>query len=122
MTDRVIRAITHPHVDCIGHPTCRLIGSRPPVAIDMEAVMQAALKHNTGLEINAMPSRLDLKDTHIFRARELGVRLFMGTDSHSARQLELMRFGIGIARRGWCRPADLMNTLPPGKIIKLLGN
>jgi DNA polymerase (family 10) len=122
ITERVISAIKNPHVDCIAHPTCRLISTRPPVAIDMEAVMKAALKYNKALEINAMPNRLDLKDTHIFRARELGVKLYIGTDSHSTRQLEVMRFGIGIARRGWCRPGDLLNTLPPEKIIKLMGN
>jgi DNA polymerase (family 10) len=122
ITDRVIAAIKNPNVDCIAHPTCRLIGTRPPVAIDMEAVMKAALKYNKALEINAMPNRLDLKDTHIFRARDLGVKLFIGTDSHSTRQLEVMRFGIGIARRGWCRPGDLLNTMPPDKIMKFSGN
>jgi DNA polymerase (family 10) len=121
ITGRVIKAIQNPNVDFIAHPTCRLIGVREPVAIDLEAVMKAAVKYNKALEINAMPSRLDLKDTHIYRARELGVRLYLGTDSHSARQLEMMRFGVGVARRGWCQPGDLLNTKSPQEIKKLSG-
>jgi DNA polymerase (family X) len=122
ITERVIKAIKNPNVDCIAHPTCRLIGTRAPVAMDMEAVMKAAKENGKALEINAMPNRLDLKDTHIFRARELGVKLYIGTDSHSTRQLEVMRFGIGIARRGWCQPSDLLNTLTADKILQSLGN
>jgi DNA polymerase (family 10) len=121
ITERVIKAIKNPNVDCIAHPTCRLIGTRAPVAMDMEAVMKAAKENGKALEINAMPNRLDLKDTHIFRARELGVKLYIGTDSHSTRQLEVMRFGIGIARRGWCQPSDLLNTLPADKILQSPG-
>jgi DNA polymerase (family 10) len=110
MTQRVIRAMNNPHVDILGHPTCRLLGERSPVAIDMEAVFQAALQSNTALEINAMPSRLDLKDVHIQRAKELWVKLVMGTDSHSSEQLDHMRFGVGMARRGWCEPQHILNT------------
>jgi DNA polymerase (family 10) len=110
ITKRILGAIENPHIDAIAHPTCRLLGEREPAAVDMEAVFQAAIKYNKALEINAMPSRLDLKDIHIYRARELGVKLIMGTDSHSTEHLRLMRFGIGIARRGWCRPRDILNT------------
>ena len=122
ITQRVIKAIQNPHVDFIAHPTCRLIGVREPVSIDLEEVMNAAVKYNKALEINAMPSRLDLKDTHIYRARELGVKLYIGTDSHSSRQLGVMRFGVGIARRGWCRPADLLNTVSVEEIERFSGN
>jgi DNA polymerase (family 10) len=69
------------------------------------------LRTNTALEINAMPDRLDLKDIHVLRAKELGVKLVIGTDAHSAKQLELMRFGVGVARRGWCEAGDIINTM-----------
>ena len=112
MTRRVLRAMGNPHVDVIAHPTCRLLGGREPVALDMEAVFQAAAQTGTALEINAMPDRLDLKDTHVFRAREMGVKLAIATDAHAADHLALVRFGIGMARRGWCEPCHILNTLP----------
>jgi DNA polymerase (family 10) len=110
ITNRLVGALENPHIDVIAHPTCRLLGEREPVAVDLEAVFRAAIKYNKALEINAMPSRLDLKDIHIYRARELGVKLVIGTDSHRTDHLKLMRFGIGIARRGWCQPKDILNT------------
>jgi DNA polymerase (family 10) len=120
MTARVIKAIENPDVDMIAHPTCRLIGEREPVAIDVEAVFRAAAKHNKIMEINAMPDRLDLKDTHAFRARELGVKLAIGTDAHSVAHLGLMRFGIGVARRAWCEPQHILNTIPLEELLAVL--
>ncbi|MGD1153855.1 MAG: DNA polymerase/3'-5' exonuclease PolX [Syntrophales bacterium] len=117
VTRRIIKAIENPHIDIIAHPTSRLIGEREPTAVDMEAVFNAAFKHKKALEINAMPSRLDLKDIYIHRARELGVMLAIGTDSHIAGQLKLMRFGIGIARRGWCEPKHILNCLSLEKVL-----
>ncbi len=117
ITRRIIKAIENPHIDIIAHPTSRLIGEREATAVDMEAVFKAAVKHKKALEINAMPSRLDLKDIHIHRARELGVMLAIGTDSHIAGQLKLMRFGIGIARRGWCEPKHILNCLSLDKVL-----
>ena len=117
ITKRIIKAIENPHIDIIAHPTSRLIGEREPTAVDMEAVFKAAIKHQKALEINAMPTRLDLKDIHIHRARELGVMLAIGTDSHIAGQLNLMRFGIGIARRGWCEPKHILNCLSLEKVL-----
>ena len=120
MTRRVLRALENPHVDVLAHPTCRLLGEREPVELDMEEVFKAALRTNTALEINAMPSRLDLKDIHAFRARELGVKLILGTDAHSVAQLDLMRFGVGVARRGWCRAEDILNTRPVEEVKAFL--
>jgi DNA polymerase (family 10) len=111
MTRRIILAMENPHVDIIAHPTCRLLGGREAIALDMEAVFRAAARTGTALEINAMPDRLDLKDIHIFRARELGVKLSLGTDAHATEHLPLMRFGVGIARRGWAEAGHLLNTL-----------
>jgi len=120
MTQRVISAIENPDVDVIAHPTCRLIGEREPLAIDLEAVFRAAAAHNKIMEINAMPERLDLRDTHAFRARELGVKLAVGTDAHSVAHLGLMRFGIGVARRAWCEPQHILNTLPLEELLAVL--
>jgi len=117
MTERVLQAIMNPHVDVIAHPTCRLLGEREPVALDLEAVFHAAVQAGTALEINAMPERLDLKDIHIMRARELGVKLIMNTDAHRADHLALMRFGIGTARRGWCEARHILNTLPVENLL-----
>ncbi|MFQ5825943.1 MAG: DNA polymerase/3'-5' exonuclease PolX [Dehalococcoidia bacterium] len=120
MTQRIIRAMENPHVDVLAHPTCRLLGEREPIDVDLEAVFRAAVETGTALEINAMPSRLDLKDIHIFRARELGVKLVLGTDAHSTSQLDLMRFGVGIARRGWCQPHHILSTWPLGELETFL--
>jgi len=110
MTRRLIGAMENPHVDIIAHPTCRLLPDREPVALDMEAVLKAAVRTKTALEINAMPNRLDLKDIHCYRARELGVPLVIGTDAHRIDHLSFMRFGVGVARRGWCQAGDILNT------------
>ncbi len=120
MTSRVIEAIENPDVDMIAHPTCRLIGEREPVAIDLEAIFRAAAKYNKVLEINAMPDRLDLKDIHAFRARDLGVKLAIGTDAHSTAHLDFMRFGIGVARRAWCEPQHILNTVPLAELFTFL--
>ena len=120
MTRRILKAIENPNVDVLAHPTCRLIPDREPVAVDMEAIFRAAAKTNTMLEINAMPSRLDLKDTHAYRARELGIKLIISTDAHSTEHLAFMRFGVGVARRGWCQAQDIVNTRPVEEVIAYL--
>jgi DNA polymerase (family X) len=116
MTGRVIAAMQNPHVDAIAHPTCRILGQREPVALDLEAVFKAAVQYGTALEINANPSRLDLKDTLIYQAREMGVKLVINTDAHRCQNLDFMFFGVGTARRGWCRAGDILNTLPLNEI------
>jgi len=120
MTRRIIGAIENPNVDVLAHPTCRLLPDREPVAVDIEAVFQTAARTNTMLEINGMPSRLDLKDIHAYRARELGVKLVINTDAHSTEHLEFMRFGVGVARRGWCEAQDILNTKPLKEVIACL--
>ena len=120
MTRRIIGAIENPHVDMIAHPTCRKIGEREPVDVDLEAVYGAALKHGKALEINAIPDRLDLKDIHAYRARQLGVTLAIGTDAHAVYHLGFMKFGVGVARRAWCRPDDILNTRPLSEVLAFL--
>jgi len=117
MTKRIISAMENPNVDILAHPTARLMPEREPVAVDMEAVFQTAATTNTMLEINASPSRLDLKDTHTYRARELGIKLVINTDAHSTEHLDFMRFGVGVARRGWCQAADILNTKPLAEVL-----
>jgi len=120
MTRRIIMAIENPNVDVLAHPTSRLLPGREPVAVDMEAIFQTAVRTNTMLEINAMPSRLDLKDIHAYRARELGVKLVINTDAHSTEHLAFMRFGVGVARRGWCQAQDIINTKPLKEVTACL--
>jgi DNA polymerase (family 10) len=122
MTRRIIRAMENPHVDILAHPTCRMLPGREPVAVDMEAIFQAAARTGVMLEINAMPSRLDLKDIHAYRARELGVKLVINTDAHAAEHLGFMRFGVGVARRGWCQAEDILNTRPVEEVSAYLAS
>ena len=121
MTERVLRAIRNLHVDVLAHPTCRLLGEREPIMLDIEAIFSAAAETDTALEINAMPNRLDLKDIHAYRARELGVRLVISTDAHSISHLDFIRFGIGVARRGWCEARHILNTRPLEEVEAFLG-
>jgi len=111
MTQRIIEAMGDPWVDCIAHPTGRLIGQREPFDVDMEAILKAAAKFGVAMEINAYPDRLDLKDVHARRAKDLGVKLLINTDAHAADALPLMRFGVATARRGWLEAGDVLNTL-----------
>jgi DNA polymerase (family 10) len=120
MTRRIIKAMESEHVDIIGHPTGRLLGARDPYEVDVEALVDAAARTGTILEINAAPERLDLKDTHARLARERGVRLEIGTDAHSAAQLRHMPLGVSVARRGWLEPKDVVNTLSLAKLKDLL--
>ena len=112
MTDRIIKAIKNPNVDAIAHPTGRLLGEREPVALYMESILETAKEYNTIMEISAMPTRLDLKDTHIHLARQMKVKMVINTDAHRVEQMDYMHFGIGTARRGWCEAGDILNTLP----------
>jgi DNA polymerase (family 10) len=109
MTERVLRAVTHPGVDVLGHPTGRILGRREPFALDVEAVLRACAEHDVAVEINASPHRLDLDDRHVFRARELGVKIVIDTDAHSVRGLDVMRYGVEQGRRGWLEPAHVLN-------------
>jgi len=120
MTARMIKAIEHPSVTIIGHLTTRLLGQRESVEFDLEAVLQAARDTGTALEINASPERLDLRDTHAYRAREMGVPLVINTDSHHHTHLDKRRFGVAVARRAWCRPEDILNTMSREEFLKFI--
>ncbi len=120
ITQRCLKAIENPHVDILGHPTGRLLGRRPPTDIDMEAVLQACAEHGVVVEINANPARLDLNDVHARRAVELGCKIAISTDAHSAEELDLIPYGVATARRAWLTPDDVINTRPLHEMLALL--
>lgn len=110
MTNRLLSAIANPNVDIVGHPTCRIVGGREPVRADMEAVLRAAAQAGTAMEINASPSRLDLRDELVRRCRDLGVKIAISTDAHNIDHFDFMHFGVGTARRGWCEARHVLNA------------
>ncbi|MCL7412906.1 MAG: DNA polymerase/3'-5' exonuclease PolX [ANME-2 cluster archaeon] len=110
MTKRIIRAMENPNIDILAHPTGRLIGERDPYQVNMTAVLEAAERTGTAMEINAQPSRLDLIDVYVQKAKELGVRIAIGTDAHASNGLDLMQFGVMVARRGWLEKGDVVNA------------
>jgi DNA polymerase (family 10) len=112
MTARIIRAIEHPHVDIIGHPTNRLLLRRPPSQVNIEKVIDAAAANNVALEINSNPNRLDLSDSHARLARDRGVRLLVSSDAHSTIELEFPQWGVRVARRAWATSEDVLNAQP----------
>jgi DNA polymerase (family 10) len=116
MTKRIITALENPYVDVLNHPTGRLLEKRPGFAVDLERVLRAAVRTGTVLEINASPDRLDLDDIWARRAKEMGIKLVISTDSHSTSQLDQMRFGVFVARRGWLEARNVINT---GKVERL---
>ncbi|WP_292522450.1 helix-hairpin-helix domain-containing protein [Methanoculleus sp.] len=111
VTRRILTAMENEHVDIIGHPTGRLLGRRPPYAVDLPRVVAHAAETGTALEINSSPHRLDLEDIYIWHAKKKGVRLAAGTDAHRTGEFANMKNGIMLARRGWCAPDDIVNTL-----------
>ena len=116
VTMRTLKAMDNPYVNCIGHPTGRLIGQREAMDLDIAAVINHAAQTHTALEINANPWRLDLKDIHCRMAIEAGVKLAIGTDAHSTNGLGLMGYGVATAGRGWATKSDVLNTLSIAKL------
>jgi DNA polymerase (family 10) len=110
MTERVLTAIENPDVDCIGHLTGRLIGRREPYGIDVEAVVAAAARTGTMIEINGNPNRRDLSDLHARLATEAGVTIVLNTDAHGVDTLANMDYAVATARRAWLTPGDVANT------------
>ena len=121
MTERIIKAMRNPFVTVLAHPTTRILGERGPIDADMEALFRIAAETGTALEINASPERLDLRDTHVLRAKELNVPLIISTDAHAADHLRKMRFGVAVARRGWCEAQHILNTRPLEEFLAFIG-
>jgi DNA polymerase (family X) len=122
VTARMINAIRNPHVDIIGHPTGRLIPNREGADLDMDAVLAAAAKNDTSMEISSHPRRLDLEDIYARRAIEMGIHLSVNTDAHSPSEFDVIDFGIATARRGWVRPEDVLNTWETDELLNWLEN
>ena len=120
MTRRIIRAMCHPRVNILGHPTGRLINQREPYLLDIEEVVKTAKEEGVLLEANAHPERLDLQDYHLQLAKQAGVKIVINTDSHRTADLEYMRYGVDQARRGWLEKSDVANALPLKAFLKLL--
>ena len=120
MTERIIKAMRNPYVSVIGHLTTRRIGERQPINADFEALFRAAADTGTALELNASPERLDLKDVHVYRARELGVHIVISTDAHTTEALDNVKYGVAVARRGWCEARHVLNTMPLADLLSYL--
>ena len=120
VTERLIKAIHNPNVDIIGHPTGRIIPDREGADLDMPAVLAAAAESGVALEINAHPARLDLDDVAARSAKEMGIPISINTDSHSEADLDMLHFGVAMARRAWLTKQDVINCWSKEKLLKWL--
>jgi len=120
MTDRLLKALENPNTSLIGHPTGRLLLRRDAYAFDLDAVLKVAAEKKVAMELNAYPDRLDLCDRNLRRAKELGVKIVINTDSHHTSHLDKIRYGILQARRAWLTKGDVLNTLPAQKFAKAM--
>ena len=120
LTRRLIRACQNRYVHIIAHPTGRLWGTREAYDLDMDELLKAARNTNTHLEINAFHQRLDLNDLHCRRAKEIGAKIVIDTDAHAIEQLGTMRLGVSVARRGWLKKENVINTLSLEELLKAL--
>jgi DNA polymerase (family 10) len=111
-TERVLRALEHPEVNIFCHPTARIINRRKGVEMDLDTVLRRAAELGVAVELNSSPNRLDLRDSHLKLAKELGCKVVIDTDAHRIRELDLMRYGVEQARRAGLEPGDVLNTLP----------
>ena len=120
ITARCLKAVYNPYIDILGHPTSRLLGSRPPTELDVERVLQACVETGTVVEINANPARLDLNDVYARRAVELGCKIAINSDAHAVDGMDIMEYGIAVARRAWLTAADVVNTRPLPELLPML--
>jgi DNA polymerase (family 10) len=120
MTERLCRAIRNPHVDILFHPTGRVVLKRDPYDLDLDEILRVARETGTVLEIDAIPDRLDLKDEHVRKAIDAGVKLVIDSDAHATAHFGLLHYGIAQARRGWATGKDVLNTLPVERFLASL--
>ena len=120
MTQRLLRAMRMPVFKIWGHPLGRLILKREPVAVDIERVLEAAVRHGVAMEVNCQPDRLDAPDSVLRAAVQKGVRFVISTDSHSTTAFDNLIYGVGQARRGWLRRDDVLNTRPVDEFLGML--
>jgi DNA polymerase (family 10) len=120
VTERMLSALENPYVHTLAHPTGRLISKREGYDVNLDKVFEAALKNNKFLELNAYYDRLDLNEINLRKAKEMGIKITIGTDAHHIGGMRMMRFGVGIARRGWLEKKDVLNCLPYSELKKVL--
>jgi len=120
MTDRLLAAIENPYTQVIAHPTGRLLLRRDPFEYDMEKVLDAAQKRGVAMECNSYPDRLDLNDTHLRMAKDRGLKIVISTDAHSTTNLDFIRYGVQMARRGWLEKKDVLTALPVEQLLASL--
>ena len=120
MTRRLVRACENPYVTILGHPTARLIGSREPIDADWDEVFRACARTRTVLEIDAFPDRLDLPADLIRRALAHDVLFAVDSDAHAVPHLDVMRYGVGTAQRGWLTADRVINTWPVDRLLEFL--
>jgi len=118
VTERILRAMENSYVTIIAHPSGRLISRREGYDVDLEKVLQGAQKMGKALELNAYFDRLDLNEFYLKKAKEMQIKISIGTDTHYASGLQMMRLGVGIARRGWLEKKDILNCLSYDSLIK----
>ncbi|GAC1321150.1 MAG: DNA polymerase/3'-5' exonuclease PolX [Chloroflexota bacterium] len=121
MTERMLRAVSHPLVNTLNHPHGRKIGQREGYAVDMRAVVARAAESGCALELNATPNRLDLNGTWAREGSRSGARFTISSDAHSSTELEFMQFGVGSARRGWLTADQVLNTRSLDELKEFLG-
>jgi len=122
ITARLLNAMRNPHVDVIGHPSGRLMPNREGADLDWEQVLATAKETGVALEIDAHPSRMDLDEVYARRASEMGILLTIDTDAHATDQLDLMEYGVSVARRAWVGPESILNTWETEKLLSFLKN
>ncbi len=122
MTDRIITGLAHPKAKILAHPSGRLIGSRDGYEVDWDKLFRFCRENNKAIEINAHPTRLDLIDVRVREALKYGVKLVIDTDSHDVSQMQVMPYGVSVARRGWAGKSDILNALPYNKFKDWLLN
>ena len=120
-TDRLVTAARHPEVDIVGHPTGRQLNKRSGMTVDVERLATVAAEHDTVLEVNANPRRLDLRGSAVQTAIDAGARIVVDTDAHGPESFEYLRYGVATARRGWAEPGDVLNTLSATELRATLG-
>ena len=119
MTERILTALSCKELNILGHPSGRLIGRREPYQVDMDRILEEAARTGALLEVNASLERMDLNDIGCRKAKELGAKVVLGTDSHWIEELDYMRFAVHTARRGWLEREDVVNTMPVEKVREI---
>jgi len=120
MTQRILKGLSHPKAKILGHPTGRLLGIRDGYEADWERIFNFCLKQKKAIEINAYPRRLDLPDVLVKDAAGIGVKIVINTDSHSLAEMEFIKYGISVARKGWMEAKNVINSWPFDKLCHFL--